>query len=129
MKAMQLTKIGPIENGCLELVDIPVPQPKDNEILVKVSVCGACHTDLDEAEGRLEVPRLPVVPGHQVVGTVAEKGKEAQRGLVIGYHKLYMTKEEKEGFMKEISELLMKYETEDLNKETYTMIQTIARIE
>lgn len=60
---------------------------------------------------------------------VAEQGKEAQRGIVIGYHKLYMTKKEKEDFMKEISELLMKYETEDLNKEIYTMIQTIARIE
>jgi len=79
MKAMQLTKTGSVENGCLELRDIPVPQPKDNEILVKVSVCGACHTDLDEAEGRLAVSQLPIVPGHQVVGTVAEKGKNVSK--------------------------------------------------
>jgi propanol-preferring alcohol dehydrogenase len=77
MKAMQLTKTGPIEDGCLELADIPVPECGEKEILVKVSVCGACHTDLDEAEGRLAVPRLPVVLGHQVVGTVAKKGSKA----------------------------------------------------
>jgi len=79
MKAMQLIKTGPVEHGCLELRDIPVPEPNDNEILVKVSVCGACHTDLDEAEGRLAVPRLPVVPGHQVVGTVSKKGNKTSR--------------------------------------------------
>ena len=77
MKAMQLTRTGPVENGCLEPADIPQPKPKANEILVKVSVCGACHTDLDEAEGRLAV-QLPVVPGHQV-GTVAEKGKRVNK--------------------------------------------------
>jgi len=79
MKAMQLTKTGSVEEGCLALAEIPVPEPKDNEILIKVSVCGACHTDLDEAEGRLMPPSLPVVPGHQVVGTVAEKGKDVSR--------------------------------------------------
>ena len=47
---MQPTKIGPIENGCLERVDIPVPQVKENEILVKVSVCGACHTESRKKE-------------------------------------------------------------------------------
>jgi propanol-preferring alcohol dehydrogenase len=58
----------------LTLEDLPIPKPKDKEILIKVSVCGACHTDLDEAEGRLTT-KLPVVPGHQVVGTVSELGK------------------------------------------------------
>jgi propanol-preferring alcohol dehydrogenase len=79
MKAMVLTKTGPVEDGCLELAELPLPEPNADEILVKVSVCGACHTDLDEAEGRLPVARLPIVPGHQVVGTVAEKGKNAKR--------------------------------------------------
>jgi propanol-preferring alcohol dehydrogenase len=79
MKAMQLTKTGPVEDGCLELADLAVPGCGDGEILVKVSVCGACHTDLDEAEGRLVPPSLPVVPGHQVVGTVEKKGSKASR--------------------------------------------------
>ncbi len=61
-------------NQPLKLVDLPIPKPKDGEILIKVSVCGACHTDLDEFEGRLAT-KLPVVPGHQVVGTIAELGK------------------------------------------------------
>lgn len=79
MKAMVLTKTGPVEDGCLELAELPLPEPAADQILVKVSVCGACHTDLDEAEGRLPVSRMPIVPGHQVVGTVAEKGKNAKR--------------------------------------------------
>lgn len=75
MKAMVLKKPSVAEEKPLELIDLPIPKPADNQILVKVSVCGACHTDLDEVEGRLIPSTLPVVPGHQVVGTVAEKGK------------------------------------------------------
>jgi propanol-preferring alcohol dehydrogenase len=70
MKAMVLKKPG----QPLTLVELPTPKPKEGEILIKVSVCGACHTDLDEAEGRLAT-KLPVVPGHQVVGVVSESGK------------------------------------------------------
>ncbi len=75
MKAMILTRSAPIEDKPLSMVDLPTPEPQDNQILIKVSVCGACHTDLDEAEGRLKPARYPMVPGHQVVGIVAEKGK------------------------------------------------------
>lgn len=75
MKAMVLNKSAPAEERPLELAELPVPTPSDNEILVKVLVCGACHTDLDEAEGRLTPSKSPIVPGHQVVGTVADKGK------------------------------------------------------
>lgn len=92
MKAMAFTKQSPIEEKPLEAVDLPVPEPGDNEILVKVSVCGACHTDLDEAEGRIKLEKLPRVPGHQVVGTVAEKGKAVrkfQAGERIGITWLY----------------------------------------
>lgn len=74
MKAIVLTKTGPIESKPLRLLKLPMPKPKENEILIKVAVCGACHTDLDEAEGRLPT-KLPVVPGHQAVGIVSELGK------------------------------------------------------
>jgi propanol-preferring alcohol dehydrogenase len=74
MKAVLLEK----PNQPLKLVDLPKPSPKEGEILIKVSVCGACHTDLDEFEGRLAT-KLPVVPGHQVVGTVAELGKSVTK--------------------------------------------------
>jgi len=92
MKAMVLTKSAPAEEKHLKMVDLPVPVPADNEILVKVSVCGACHTDLDEAEGRLEPSKFPVVPGHQVVGIVADKGKDVTRfevGSRVGITWLY----------------------------------------
>ena len=79
MKAMILDGPSPIEAKPLKLADFPTPVPKDNQILVKVSVCGACHTDLDEAEGRLAPTKSPIVPGHQVVGKVIGKGKAVTR--------------------------------------------------
>ena len=75
MKAMVLDRQAPIEEKPLRMADLPIPEPGDHQILVKVSVCGACHTDLDEVEGRLEPTISPVVPGHQVVGSVIGKGK------------------------------------------------------
>jgi len=75
MKAMILDKHSPIEEKPLKLADLPAPTPNDGQILVKVSVCGACHTDLDEAEGRLKPTKSPIVPGHQAVGKVVDKGK------------------------------------------------------
>ncbi len=76
MKAMVLKQIClPGENKKpLELTEMPVPVPGERELLVKISACGVCHTELDEVEGRTPPPRLPVVPGHQVVGTVEETG-------------------------------------------------------
>ena len=76
---MLLSKPAPADEKPLSPGDIPVPKPKANEILIKVSVCGACHTDLDEAEGRLMPSKNPVVPGHQVVGVVVERGGNAKR--------------------------------------------------
>jgi propanol-preferring alcohol dehydrogenase len=75
MRAMVLNRISLIENRPLEAADLPIPAPGDNQILVKTLVCGACHTDLDEIEGRLKPPKLPIVLGHQVVGMVADIGK------------------------------------------------------
>jgi len=63
----------------LRFTEINNPLPAENEILVRVSVCGVCHTELDEIEGRTAPPRFPIVPGHQVVGTVAALGKNAGR--------------------------------------------------
>jgi propanol-preferring alcohol dehydrogenase len=74
MKAMLLTRTGRLEDAPLELRDVPEPVPTADEILIKVSACGVCHTELDEIEGRTPPPKLPVVPGHQVVGTVAAVG-------------------------------------------------------
>ncbi len=67
----------------LELTEMPKPSPGPGEILILVSTCGVCHTELDEIEGRTPPPRLPVVPGHQVVGRVHELGK-AVAGFDVG---------------------------------------------
>jgi len=79
MKAMLLEHIGGIAEHPTPLVaaDLPIPTPKSGEILVKVAVCGVCHTELDEIEGRTPPPRLPIVLGHQVVGRVAARGAGA----------------------------------------------------
>jgi propanol-preferring alcohol dehydrogenase len=63
----------------LKLVDLPVPEPLDREVLVRVAVCGVCHTELDEIEGRTPPARFPVILGHQIVGRVAKTGKEVTK--------------------------------------------------
>ncbi|MHC4636224.1 MAG: zinc-dependent alcohol dehydrogenase family protein [Planctomycetota bacterium] len=75
MKAIILEKPAAIEDRPLRVVDLPIPEVGSDQIQIKVSVCGACHTDLDEAEGRVVTGKSPVVPGHQIVGRVAAKGK------------------------------------------------------
>src|SRR5574340_739624 len=79
MKAMQLNRLGRLEHNPhpIELADLPEPVPGAGEILIQVSACGVCHTELDEIEGRMPPPRLPVVLGHQVVGRVAALGRGA----------------------------------------------------
>ncbi|MDD4857760.1 MAG: zinc-dependent alcohol dehydrogenase family protein [Candidatus Krumholzibacteria bacterium] len=80
MKAMVLKKLCNLE-GCeapLDLEKLSDPVPRENEILIEVSACGVCHTELDEIEGRTPPPHLPVVPGHQVVGRVAGAGRGAK---------------------------------------------------
>jgi propanol-preferring alcohol dehydrogenase len=80
MRAMVLSAVGPLRDNPapLQLVHLPEPIPGDGEILIKVSTCGVCHTELDEAEGRTPPPRLPIIPGHQVVGRVAAVGARAR---------------------------------------------------
>lgn len=76
MKAMILKKIVSLREDLkpLDLVDTPVPAAGPGEVLIRISACGVCHTELDEIEGRTPPPVLPVIPGHQVVGTVEESG-------------------------------------------------------
>ena len=80
MRAMQITRLCALDatEAPLALVDAPLPSPKGNEVLVRVSVCGVCHTELDEIEGRTPPPELPVIPGHQVVGRVESLGPECR---------------------------------------------------
>jgi propanol-preferring alcohol dehydrogenase len=80
MKAMLLTELADVRTHPtpLSLRELPKPVPTDDEILIKVSTCGVCHTELDEIEGRTPPPKLPVVLGHQVVGTVEQVGQVSQ---------------------------------------------------
>lgn len=67
------------ETQPLEFADVPTPTPGPTEILIRVRCCGVCHTELDEIEGRVNPPNLPVIPGHQVVGIIEQKGTNASR--------------------------------------------------
>ena len=74
MKAMSLAATAPIDGAPLEVVRLSPPKPGPGELPIKVNMCGLCHTDLHIIEGDLALPRLPLVPGHQIVGKVAELG-------------------------------------------------------
>lgn len=62
------------EDEPLVMAELPMPEPAGGEVLVRVAVCGVCHTELDEIEGRTPPPHFPVVPGHEVVGHIVELG-------------------------------------------------------
>jgi propanol-preferring alcohol dehydrogenase len=83
MKACILEKPAPVEDRPLKFTDVPVPVPQANEVLLKISACGICRTDLHVCEGELAVRRSPVIPGHQIVGRV-EKIGEAVKDRAIG---------------------------------------------
>lgn len=74
MRAMVLKE----QKKPLVLEDIPKPVPKDNELLIKVNVCGVCRTDLHIREGDLPRPKFPLVLGHEIVGVVEEMGKSVK---------------------------------------------------
>lgn len=84
MKAMLLRGITSLKANPAPLLytDIPDPSPGTGEILLRVTRCGVCHTELDEIEGRTPPPRLPVVPGHQVVGIVENSSDDFSRPAV-----------------------------------------------
>lgn len=94
MQAMLLRRPDSIENDPLQLVELEEPKISPDEILVKINLCGICHTDLHTVEGELSLPKRPLVPGHQVVGTVEELGDEVTRfkiGDRVGMAWLYST--------------------------------------
>jgi propanol-preferring alcohol dehydrogenase len=76
MKAMLLSRIASLhdEPEPLALVEMPRPTPASDEVLIRISACGVCHTELDEIEGRTAPAFLPIILGHEVVGRVAETG-------------------------------------------------------
>jgi len=78
---MVLRKIADLEvdNSPLQFVDMKEPVPGEKGILVRVSRCGVCHTELDEIEGRTPPLRFPIILGHQIIGRVERTGKEAKR--------------------------------------------------
>jgi propanol-preferring alcohol dehydrogenase len=75
MRAMVLER----QRRPLELAELPDPRPGPGQVLLSVSACGVCRTDLHILDGDLAEPKLPLVPGHQVVGTVVEPGEGAER--------------------------------------------------
>jgi propanol-preferring alcohol dehydrogenase len=83
MRAQQLTRAAPIASRPLELVERDVPAPRSDEVLVRVTACGCCRTDLHVVEGDLALSRSPIVPGHQVVGRVESVGA-ACRSVRVG---------------------------------------------
>jgi len=83
MRAMVLSSPGPVEDGRLELRDIPVPEPGPGDVLLRVHANAVCRTDLHIVEGELTEPKLPLVPGHQIVGTVEAAGADVD-SIAIG---------------------------------------------
>ncbi|MFA5403780.1 MAG: zinc-dependent alcohol dehydrogenase family protein [Ignavibacteria bacterium] len=81
MKALLLYEVCDLNKNKTPLIfqDIPIPIPKENQLLIKISACGVCHTELDEIEGRTPPPVFPIVPGHQVVGRVVGRGNEVKK--------------------------------------------------
>jgi propanol-preferring alcohol dehydrogenase len=79
MRAMMIERLALLrdEPEPLKPAASPDPVPARGEILVRVAACGVCHTELDEIEGRMPPPRLPIIPGHQAVGRVEALGPDA----------------------------------------------------
>ena len=79
MKAMLLRRIAPIDSAPLELVDLPTPEPAPGEVRIRVRCCAVCRTDLHVIEGDLPQQKMPIIPGHQIVGMVDKLGPAAWR--------------------------------------------------
>lgn len=94
MKACILQSPAPIETKPLVFSETPAPRPQGDQVLVRVTACGVCRTDLHVIEGELPPRKSPVIPGHQVVGTVEALGKGAlrtRRGTRVGIPWLHRT--------------------------------------
>lgn len=75
MKAMILEEL----NQPLKLKTIPVPDPNEQQVLIKIIACGVCRTDLHIVDGELKNAKLPLIPGHEIVGVVAKKGNQVKK--------------------------------------------------
>jgi propanol-preferring alcohol dehydrogenase len=94
MKAMILREPKPAEQNPLALAELPLPEPAPGQVRLRVRACGVCHTDLHLAEGEIALPKLPVVPGHQIVGQVDALGEGVARYVLgdrVGVPWLYST--------------------------------------
>ncbi len=94
MKACILPAPSTVESNPLRLVELATPSPNGKQILVRVSACGICRTDLHVVEGELPPRKSPIVPGHQVLGTVEACGPQATRfrpGARVGIPWLHQT--------------------------------------
>jgi alcohol dehydrogenase, propanol-preferring len=94
MKACLLRSPAPVETNPLVLADVSTPQPAAGEVLVRVSYCGVCRTDLHVIEGELVPQKSPVIPGHQVIGLIEKLGSGAKRfpmGTRVGIAWLHHT--------------------------------------
>lgn len=78
MRAIQIERL-----GVLRAVELPEPSPGPGEILVRVHACGVCRTDLHLLDGEVEIPHPPIVPGHQIVGTVIARGEQTTDGQAL----------------------------------------------
>jgi propanol-preferring alcohol dehydrogenase len=94
MRAMVLERPAPAEQAPLRLEEATLPLPRPGQVRVEVRCCGVCHTDLHTVEGDLPLPRLPLIPGHQIVGTVDACGegvRALKEGDRVGIPWLYST--------------------------------------
>jgi alcohol dehydrogenase, propanol-preferring len=94
MKACILPSPAKIETAPLQFTDVPTPVPAKGQILVRVHACAVCRTDLHVVEGELPRRKMPIIPGHQVVGVVEALGEGATRfsiGARVGVAWLYQT--------------------------------------
>lgn len=83
MKAWVLHEPGPVNERPLHFEEVPAPQPPPGHVLIDIRACGICRTDLHVVEGELAVRKTPLIPGHQIVGTVAELG-DGVTGFSVG---------------------------------------------
>jgi propanol-preferring alcohol dehydrogenase len=94
VRAMVLREPRPVEESPLAMADLPTPEPAAGQIRLRIQACGVCHTDLHLVEGEIATPKLPVVPGHQIVGRVDALGEGVTRFVVgerVGVPWLYST--------------------------------------
>src|SRR5256885_12104801 len=82
MKACILKPPARIETNPLAYADVPLPEPRPGEVLVRVRFCGVCRTDLHVIEGELPPQKSSVIPGHQVVGVVEKLGPGSQKRTI-----------------------------------------------